>query len=543
MKDQTAESKRLDTPGDGECSSERDIFTATLTQWRQRLGYCSIFAAIPAILATHVTEARSDEVRRTEASLPGRNATLRKMLNMSVSNSALLKRQSEFRLPRQNGSFEMLATLAGKDDCPGFTIPGGTYTAAAPYTDTGDTTGANNTVGSVCGPYCYYYFDAAGPDQIYSFTLTGLGANPQIQVTATSATFDPLVYVLDGRNGGCPGGGVPYGSWWLNFPTTGRTEIIDLKYAPLNVPFYLFVDSVRNDASGSGPYTIRLQDVTISPATVNPIDDAWFFVRQHYLDFLNREPDAVGLGFWATNITKCSDSLRRPATQTEAECADKQLITTSAAFFLSPEFQYTGYYVYRLYKGSLLENVQNGAGRRPTYQEFLRDARQVASGIIQNNQLSAAAIEANKKTFAEEFTQRAEFRNLYDPLSNFDYVERLFQTTGINASAQEKQALVGGLNNQTLTRASVLQQVVDGAVVIAEGNQRFTTPYGKAFYEKEFNAAFVLMEYFGYLQRDPDAAGYQHWLDKLNFYGNYIDAEMVRSFINSPEYRARFSRP
>jgi hypothetical protein len=60
------------------------------------------------------------------------------------------------------------------------------------------------------------------------------------------------------------------------------------------------------------------------------------------------------------------------------------------------------------------------------------------------------------------------------------------------------------------------------------------TRYGQAFHEKEFNSAFVLMEYFGYLQRDPDAAGYQHWLDKLNLYGNYIDAEMVRSFIASP---------
>jgi hypothetical protein len=122
-------------------------------------------------------------------------------------------------------------------------------------------------------------------------------------------------------------------------------------------------------------------------------------------------------------------------------------------------FQYTGYFVYRLYKGSL---IQNGAGRFPTYQEFLRDVRQVASGIIQNNQLSAAAIEQNKKTFAEEFTRRAEFRSLYDPLSNFDYVERLFQTTGINVSATDKQALVEGLNNQTETRASVLQKVVDG---------------------------------------------------------------------------------
>lgn len=55
------------------------------------------------------------------------------------------------------------------------------------------------------------------------------------------------------------------------------------------------------------------------------------------------------------------------------------------------------------------------------------------------------------------------------------------------------------------------------------------------------------MEYFGYLQRDPDAApntdfaGYNFWLAKLNqFGGNYIEAEMVKAFTSSVEYRARF---
>jgi uncharacterized delta-60 repeat protein len=286
---------------------------------------------------------------------------------------------------------------------------------------------------------------------------------------------------------------------------------------------------------------VRYQGDSASPASCpNPIDCADFFVRQHYQDFLNRAPDAPGLAHWAGEITACDDASRRQPGESLRQCTDRKRTNTSAAFFLSPEFQYTGYYVYRLYKGSL---IQNGAGRFPTNQEFLRDVSQVASGIIQNNQLSAAVIEANKKAFAEDFIKRAEFRTLYDPLSNFDYVERLFQTTGISVTANVKQALVEGLNNQTETRASVLQKVVDGTVVIAEGNQQFTTAYGRAFYQKEFNAAFVLMEYFGYLRRDPDAPGYQHWLDKLNFYGNYLDAEMVRSFILSPEYRARFGQP
>jgi hypothetical protein len=70
----------------------------------------------------------------------------------------------------------------------------------------------------------------------------------------------------------------------------------------------------------------------------------------------------------------------------------------------------------------------------------------------------------------------------------------------------------------------------------------------------EFNRAFVLMEYFGYLRRDPDAVGFDgqpdpafegfnFWLGKLNQHnGNYITAEMVRAFLSSIEYRQRFGQ-
>jgi len=552
MKSTTAKLTQLDILRNGECSPDRDIFTGTLKHWRRKLGYCSVFAAVPAILATHITEARSDEVKRTEASAVGyrgRGARLVEKLNMSGSNPALLKRQSEFRLPHQNGNFALPAPFGGKDDCPGFTIPGGAYTAAAPYLDSGDTTGANNTVSTFyMYSFGYQTVSSLGPDHVYSFIITGRGPNSRIEVSTTSGTYKPLIYVLEGGYPEtCPAGTgihvynglVPSESSSPN----GDTVTIDSKLMnrlPFNVPLHLFVDSALNDASGSGPYTIRIQDVTIAPLPPNPIDSPEFFVHMHYLNFLSRWPDEPGQAFWTDNITKCSDPARRPATQTQAECIDTQKVNTSAAFFLSPEFQYTGYFIYRMYKGSL---IQNGVGRPPTINEYWNDFWRVAGGIIQNNQLSADVLEANKRRFANEFTQRAEFRSLYDNLSNFDYVERLFQITGISVSAQEKQALVNGLNNQSETRASVLQKVVDGAVVMAEGNQQFTTSYGRAFYEKEFNAAFVLMEYFGYLQRDPDAAGYQHWLDKLKLYGNYNDAEMVKSFITSPEYRARFGQP
>src|SRR6185503_12936962 len=143
-------------------------------------------------------------------------------------------------------------------------------------------------------------------------------------------------------------------------------------------------------------------------------------------------------------------------------------------------------------------------GRQPKLSEFTPDALFVGNGIVVNGQLSGAKINQNKAAFAAQFVnctdatryRCAEFKAIYDPLNNTQYVDKLFLTTGVNASAADRTALVNGLNGGTETRASVLQKVVDGINVIAEGNQQFTTSYGQAFYEQQFTRAFVLLEYF-----------------------------------------------
>jgi hypothetical protein len=197
-----------------------------------------------------------------------------------------------------------------------------------------------------------------------------------------------------------------------------------------------------------------------------------------------------------------------------------------------------------MYKGAL--------GRQPKLSEFAIDTQTIGTGILVNGQLSAAKINQNKADFAAQFVnctdparyRCSEFKAIYDPLTNAQYVDRLFLTTGVNASDSDRNALVSGLNGGAETRASVLQKVVDGINVISEGNQQFTTSYGQTFYNLELNRAFVQMEYFGYMKRDPDDAGYVFWLGKLNqFGGNFVNAEMVLAFISSPEYRARFGQP
>jgi hypothetical protein len=318
---------------------------------------------------------------------------------------------------------------------------------------------------------------------------------------------------------------------------TTTAQIYDL--GPLADGAYNFNFKTSGTLAKTLQFTISS---TVPPP--NPIDNAREFVKQQYRDFLNREADQAGEDFWTDNITKCADPARRPAGQTEAQCTLRQRETTSGAFFLSPEFQYTGYFVYRMYQG--------GLGRQPKLSEFLPDAQFVGNGIIVGGQLSGAKINQNKAAFAAQFVnctdatkyRCAEFKAIYDGLNNQQYVDTLFQTTGVNASASDRAALVSGLNGGSETRASVLQKVVDGINVISEGNQQFTTSYGQAFYDAQFNRAFVQLEYFGYMKRDPDDAGYAFWLAKLNqFGGSFVNAEMVLAFISSPEYRARFGQP
>jgi hypothetical protein len=89
----------------------------------------------------------------------------------------------------------------------------------------------------------------------------------------------------------------------------------------------------------------------------------------------------------------------------------------------------------------------------------------------------------------------------------------------------------------------VLFKIVDGTQTVAGGALQFQTRYGQVFYQQQFNPAFVQMEYFGYMKRDPDDAGYAFWLGKLNQFPSFVEAQMVLAFISSPEYRARFGQP
>ena len=425
---------------------------------------------------------------------------------------------------------------------------------------------------------------------------------------------------------------------------------------------------------------LRITDDDSSPPVTNPIDDATFFVRQHYLDFLNREPDTPGLNFWVNQITSCG---------ADAACREIRRINVSAAFFLSIEFQKTGLEAYLTHRVAFGPTAATAFAPVPVlYGTFEHDTQALGKDFVFGQPGADAQLEANKQAFFNEFVTRPQFVDKYPAtLTNDQYVDNLLTSAGLapsnfivnltngqenpptnptlvggarrpasfgtatfNMDAAQTQmifsatinnidftgsqtadvndnlvaahihagpsvapgvngpvvwgffgaplndnnpndvvntpfasgvggtisgkwdppegngttfaaqlsnlkegrayinfhstqfgggeirgnfpamqafrdSLVAGLNAATETRATVLRQVAESAFL----NQR------------EFNNAFVFMEYAGYLRRDPDTSGFNFWLKKLNeFNGNFVNAELVKAFISSSEYRQRF---
>ena len=243
----------------------------------------------------------------------------------------------------------------------------------------------------------------------------------------------------------------------------------------------------------------------------NPIDDPTFFVRQHYIDFLSREPDQGGLNFWTAQITQCGS---------DPGCIDYMRAQVSKAFFLSIEFQETGYFLTRFYKAAF--------ARMPTLAEFSTDKNILSQGLVVGVPGWENVIAVNKLAYANTFVARSNFTVIYGPLLNSQFVDQVLSNAQI-VDQNFRDSLVNGLNTGQLSRAGALRQIVDNA----------------GFFQREFNPAFVMMQYIGYLRRHPSdppdgpgMPGFFFWLNKLNTQGD--QNEMVRAFLLSFEYRNRF---
>lgn len=258
----------------------------------------------------------------------------------------------------------------------------------------------------------------------------------------------------------------------------------------------LFDASNSTEVGVPGTTTVTIKDNDTTSAA-NPIDTNRAFIIQHYMDFLNREPEPSGLRAWQDILNNCEKG--------DDRCDRVQV---SSGFFRSPEFQDRGSFLYRFYSVSF--------GRIPHYAEFEKDMSRT-SGFQ-----TEAEKEANKSLFADDFTTRQDFKDRYDQFTSpTDYVNALLNTAGVTSA--NKDALIAALQNGQMTRAQVLRSITESDEVRG----------------KFYNEAFVVMQYFGYLRRDPDSL-YREWIRIMDEKGDY--RPMINGFMNSAEYRQRFGR-
>ncbi len=255
-----------------------------------------------------------------------------------------------------------------------------------------------------------------------------------------------------------------------------------------------------------GEHTEAVFSGATNSDTQNPLDTAEYFVRQQYVDLLNREPDEGGFNYWSDRILECGS---------DAVCVSARRREVAAAFFIEAEFQQTGSFIYGMYKGSL--------GRQPAFGEYLGDRNALSPG---------ANLDAQKDAFANVFVGRSEFVARYQAQATAEsFVDALLANvltvSGVDLRG-ERLALISKYNqgdSLNAARAGVVRQLSDT----------------EAFRQAEYNRAFVLTEYFSYLRRDPDQGGFDFWVNVLDNRepGNFRG--MVCAFITSAEYQLRFS--
>ncbi|HEU4509584.1 MAG TPA: S8 family serine peptidase [Pyrinomonadaceae bacterium] len=307
---------------------------------------------------------------------------------------------------------------------------------------------------------------------------------------------------------------------------TVTVSILDDGYVEGSETFTLTLNNAAGMSLGApASVTITITDNDATPS--NPFNGNAFFVRQQYLDFLLREPDQGGFNDWLNVLNNCAPN--QGGLGSNPAC---DRVHVSSGFFRSTEFGERGYWSYRYYHATL--------GRRPQFAEFVPDMRRL-SGF-----LSPAEEEAQRAAFVADFMARPEFTTIYAGLTNAanaaPFIAKLEQTAGVTLPATTttqpgqppqfgRQELINKMQSGEFTAAQTLRAFIEQKVV----------------FDAFFFRAFVAMQYFGYLLRDPEDAGYNDWVDVLTNGRDNIQPgdfrHLIFGFVWSVEYRQRFGPP
>jgi photosystem II stability/assembly factor-like uncharacterized protein len=281
----------------------------------------------------------------------------------------------------------------------------------------------------------------------------------------------------------------------------------------------------------------------------NPLNEAQYFVQQHYFDFLGRLPDQGGLDYWTNELNVCG---------TDVQCLRDRSVGVSNAFFYEDEYQQTASYVFLLYRASF-GNTQpfpnpdpanpTEANKLPRYLSFVRDRAQVVGG---------SGLAASQLALANNFVQRPEFVTKY-PLSlstGAQFVDAVLaniqSADGATFAAPDRTALITHFNNggRGLVMFHLANDYWNGCSRLPGSPTAPCVPAGmgaavdnRVFIDAEYNRSFVYSQYSGYLRRDSDIDGFIFWLNQVSAAPprNVTKQHgMVCAFITSAEYQLRF---
>jgi Calx-beta domain len=307
---------------------------------------------------------------------------------------------------------------------------------------------------------------------------------------------------------------------------TSRTiliSVVDDGYVEGNETITLTLSNPSGMTLGSATSTTITIADNDSTAT-NPFNTNAFFVRQQYLDFLFREPDTGGFNDWLSLLNNCQPN--QGGLGSDPAC---DRVHVSSGFFRSTEFGERGYFAYRFYHGPL--------GRRPNFAEFVPDMRRLGGF------LTSAEQEAARAAFVADFMQKPEFQAIYAGLTDAAHAAQFI------AKLEEKAQVTLPATTTTLPgqppqygRQELINKMASGEFTAAQTLRAFIEQ--KVVFDAFFFRAFVAMQYFGYLLRDPEDAGYNDWVDVLtNGRGPIPPGDfrhLIFGFVWSVEYRQRF---
>jgi hypothetical protein len=357
------------------------------------------------------------------------------------------------------------------------------------------------------------------PQQASVLTPKVIGLNAELSTVALPLTPGKRVKIYLGGEGVDQ---VPGTSIAVNSPFF-TVDPATLTREQIAAPFPIVSVEVQVAANAPfGDYTLRLQSnsgetayvpgaITIDPGVVstfsNPVDDFRFFVTQQYTDLTGREPDSAMLDRLTTQLAGCNS---------RSDCLRIRRIEISTNLLVENELPSTGVFLYGLYSA--------GLGRQPRYAELETDR-----AVVLNQK---SELEAVRHALASAFVERAEFKRKYPAtMKPAEFVDSLLativQTTGVDL-ASERGLLIGLLDDSANGRAAVLTRLVSDQRVV----------------DANYNHALVLFQYFTYLRRNPDEAGFNAWVNTLKT-KPLRDPDAARSlvcnFLNSAEYQNRFT--